>query len=546
MNKILNYSNLIALFTVFLLTSCAEDKGNYEYADKEIITIDGIPEQISVLANAENIIISPTITSNLRGEIVSNNADFEFSCERKEDDKWIEMCVSPETKDINMLADIPAQIHTCRYSVIDKQTGVRYSKLFTIHATTVTTEGWIILCNESNNNNKVRVDMLSHLAADRILPAYNVVKFSEEVPELFNAGSISFHSSRRAWGNKIIMGSENGAYLIPCAGDHYGFGEIQEVTGAQELKMSLFLTTPDDNIVKTVSVPCQANNHDAVIAISKEGNAFVWDHTKAGTGFEYPVNTSVRGGEPEYKIAPFVGASLDRYWTLNPYGIALLYDMDGKRFIGWNGDGDSNGSKKQICYPLTDPVDNKLFSFNTGMDLVCMLNTLRTTQCIMQDGNKRHIYSINVMTKDFQQEACYQDIQAKHFADATLFAASSQYPVIYYAYKNNVYSYNYATGENKKTVELPTNEEVTMLKFNRYDEVWGTNYLINASELEEFQRRENELIVASYNSTATDNNGGTLRFYQTTSPGVDLTLKPNWEYTGFAQIVDVVYKEVRR
>jgi hypothetical protein len=168
----------------------------------------------------------------------------------------------------------------------------------------------------------------------------------------------------------------------------------------------------------------------------------------------------------------------------------------------------------------------------------------------MQDGNKRHIYSINVLTKDFTHEGYYEDIQAEHFNDATLFEASCQYPVIYYAYQNKVYSYNYTTGENKIAVELPADEEVTMIKINRYDEadagVWWLTYYMSAEEQAEFTARENEIIVASYESASADDNGGHLRFYQTTSPGVDLTLKPNWEYSGFAKIVDLVYKEVRR
>ena len=185
---------------------------------------------------------------------------------------------------------------------------------------------------------------------------------------------------------------------------------------------------------------------------------------------------------------------------------------------------------------------------NTGMDLVCMVNTLSNALCIMQDGAKRHIYSINILTKDFNHDGCYENIQAEHFNEATIFEASCQYPVIYYAHQNKVYAYNYATGDYKVAVELPAGEEVTMLKFNRYDDPYAGVYdLIKAAaEKAEFTARENELIVASYNSSATDDNGGTLRFYQTTSPGVDLTLKPGWEYTGFAKIVDAVYKEVRR
>ena len=78
------------------------------------------------------------------------------------------------------------------------------------------------------------------------------------------------------------------------------------------------------------------------------------------------------------------------------------------------------------------------------------------------------------------------------------------------------------------------------------DAAIAENRAMTAEEQAEFTARENEIIVASYESASTDDNGGHLRFYQTTSPGVDLTLKPGWEYSGFAKIVDAVYKEVRR
>ena len=36
-----------------------------------------------------------------------------------------------------------------------------------------------------------------------------------------------------------------------------------------------------------------------------------------------------------------------------------------------------------------------------------------------------------------------------------------------------------------------------------------------------------------------------LRFYDVSGSGMKLTLKPGWEYSGFAKIKDVRYKEVR-
>jgi len=165
----------------------------------------------------------------------------------------------------------------------------------------------------------------------------------------------------------------------------------------------------------------------------------------------------------------------------------------------------------------------------------------------MQDGQQRHIYAINVNTDDFVQEGCYQNITATDFNNASIFAASSQYPVIYYGYKNKVYAYNYATQTCKEAITLAQNEEVTMLTMNRMDHPWGTDFLCkyNDEKTAIYQARENRLIVGSYNTTASDDNGGILRFYDVASPGTELSLYPDWEFTGYAKIVDVKYKEIR-
>lgn len=63
--------------------SCAEDKGNYTYEDKAVITIDSISSMLSVLANAEYIDLKPVVTSNLEGIIDERNTNFEFAYQRK-------------------------------------------------------------------------------------------------------------------------------------------------------------------------------------------------------------------------------------------------------------------------------------------------------------------------------------------------------------------------------------------------------------------------------------------------------------------------------
>ena len=73
--NILKISRLSMLWFCLLAIACAEDKGNYTYEDKAVITIDSISSMLSVLANAEYIDLKPVVTSNLEGIIDERNTN---------------------------------------------------------------------------------------------------------------------------------------------------------------------------------------------------------------------------------------------------------------------------------------------------------------------------------------------------------------------------------------------------------------------------------------------------------------------------------------
>ena len=543
--NILKISRLLILWACLFVMSCAEDKGNYNYDDKAIIFIENISQMVSVLANAEYIDLKPVVTSSIEGTIDDQNTNFEFCYQRKNSEgKWVEV---GDKKDHYMLAALDAGTHSFLFSVTDKRTKVKTLRLFYVNATTVTSDGWMLLCNEGPEE-RVRLDMLAQISIDRIVPAYDVIQREEGMPEQYHAANIGFYSTNGSVGNRIIAMSEDAAYWLQTASKTGG--EFLNLTNASELKASMFLTTPDDHIVNFVTVPSDVPykaNHDAVICVSREGNAYAWNTVLEDTGFEYPINTSHRGGTPEYRVAPYVGTTLKRPLS-SKFGIALLFDTDNHRFVYWSGEGGSDDNK-QVLHSLEDP-ENKKFSYQTGnMDLVCMLNTAfseGTVYCIMKEGNKRHIYEVNLGSEEIRQTACHLDITAEHFAEATCFAASSQYYVIYYAYGNKVYAYNLGNKTCKPVLTLD-DEEITCLKFNRYDFPWGVVQLCSKYQelIPIYQERENQLIVGSYKNAATDNNGGMLRFYNINESGMGLTLNPGWEYSGYAKIKDIRYKEAR-
>lgn len=540
--KTMKYSPLLCVLSLLLAVSCLEDKGNYTYGEKEYITID-MPTALSVVANAEYIRVNPTVSSNLHGAIEEGDANYTFLYEVYKDQQWVSL---GETKNLDRMADLGIGKHSLRYTVTDTRTGLKGVAGLDVNIIVSTTEGWMLLCNEGPQE-RVRLDMLSQLSQDRIIPVYDIIR-NPDIPEMQHARSLALFSNLMGViGDKITLMSETGSYVLN--------NTYLTIDGpANDLKASLFASSPADHIVSFASVPNHTfTNHAAIVSVSKEGNAFVWDLAQTGNAFEDPVNTSKRGAAPEYRVAPFVGVSTHRSSTgLSDGGAALLYDTDHHRFIGWDGTR-SEQALKQTCYPLTDPEGAaKLFSFRTGsMDLVAMANTAFSNgavYCIMQEGAKRHIYSINLSNKDFKQEGCWNNVQVPDFDKATLFCAHSQYQTLYYAYQNKVYAYNLATGVCQEAITLKPQEEVTAIKFCMYDNPGGAARLITKMDeatAAAFNARQYELVVASYDTSVSGHNGGTLRIYQTGTPGLNLSLKPGWEYTGFAKIVDVVYKEVK-
>ena len=535
-------SNILLVASVAVLavaTSCTDDKGNYTYEERAVVTID-MPTSVTVLANAEYIDLKPVITSSIEGEITNENPNFSFSFKYKNSDgKWVELN-EKGTKDIYLLATLGIGNHVCWYSVTDNRTGVRYSSVVDVKVVVSTSEGWMVLCNDGDDN-RVRLDMISCLTIDRLMPVYDI-NLCTDIEPLHNARSLgTFYNARGTIGDKIVLLSEDNAFLLN--------NTYLTINGyAYELKTSHFVSLPDDHMVTFRAVPCSNFiTADAVIAVSLEGNAFVWNPWDTGGGaFEEPINTSERAKDPEYRVAPFVGTSATRSTALAGYGAALLFDIDNHRFVGW--DGDRVAAMKQTLYPLTDPAD-KLFSFNTGnMDLLAMVGTAFSNgavYCFMQDGSKRHIYSINASDKTFKQEGCWNNVNKPDFDKATKFAAHSQYQTIYYAYKNKVYAYNLGSGACVLALELPANEEVTLIKFCTYDNPGGIGTLTKKMDEEtaaKFVARQYNLVVGSYDGSAQD---GKVRFYKTMSPGTTLTLEEGCEFSGFGKVVDVAYKEVR-
>ena len=126
-------------------------------------------------------------------------------------------------------------------------------------------------------------------------------------------------------------------------------------------------------------------------------------------------------------------------------------------------------------------------------------------------------------------------IQAENFNVAEHFAFHSQYPYMFYGYGNKVYTHQLGGTDLTNSIELPAGEEVTMVKIDLWK--WLSPSVIDEDKVPE----QHYVLVGSYNSGAADDNGGILRRYRLNNSTNNLELVDEW--SGFAKIVDVCYRE---
>lgn len=534
------------IFTLFLvlplLVSCFDDKGNYDYTELPVITIEGIPAELELLSYLDRITVSPTITSSKDGVISPGDENFtiHYKLGRKgmgritDENGVSQVWVDYEPNHGNGL-DVPANYsagtYICWMTVTDNRNDATVSHFFDVKISTTTYEGWLVLCNEGPSE-RARLDMISKLSSTNTVTIHDI---AAGLPELHHATQVGFHPTQANPGDRIYIFSKEGSYLLD--------NSTMESDALQEFNLNSFLVMPGGGTETITSFTSMSITGDYAymikysFAFSDAGNAYVKDYAAGGSIFELPMNTSRAGTAPEFRVAPFAGFS-----EVRPANgtTALFYDIDNKRFMGFS------HSAYQILSPIPDPTEGKLFSFQTGKDLVYMEGTRRSNglvYAILQDAQgQRSICAVNMGGNGFVQEGYYENVDAPNFGQAEHFAFHSQYPVMFYATSNKAYLYNLGTETvyDITSIVLKESEVVTRLKFNLFRESTFSN--LN-NQTEEFLNQQFQLIVGTYDNSASDNNGGRAAFYELNAN--NNTISKVMEYSRFAKIVDLIYRTRR-
>ncbi|MDE5613006.1 MAG: hypothetical protein K2I90_13460 [Odoribacter sp.] len=519
----MKYNIILILCLACGLVSCYDDEGNYDYHEIDELTISGIPEEaIAALHKAENLVLSPVVTSKYEGEIAADNPNYEFSYyyNRSTGSNFLtpSLLDSSKVKDLNILAEIDPGSYTGWFRVKDLRTNIVTSAEFKMSVVTSTSLGWLVLCEEGVDR-RVRVDMIGEIG-DRIVLSRDLLSF---LPESHGAYQMVYESKiGYAAAPFLNLYAEDASFLIYSNNGAFSSTDYSDATS------TMFVRKTEDVIVKEDM--CYTD-----VIVTKEGD--VYQRANENALYDVKINVDVPLTEPTYKMAPFVGT------LCTTYGYnGVLYDKTNKAFKYFLSYAYNQDIKLKYLFDPADPAaDEKYFDWKTGKDMVYMEGTRQgrgVTFALMKDALGQYsIYGITTgQYMATPTQFSYIEIEAgtaPGLESATCFAFCPNLPFLFYNNGSEVYLYDMATRKATSVLSLP-GETISMLKFNQLPSN-GRSYPQLALDC------QYRLAVGSAKTGAEAGNEGVLRFYDVPEFAAELTQFGD-TYSGFGVIKDIAYK----
>lgn len=534
-------------FSSCLFTACVEDEGNYDYKQLDEITVEGISDKpIEALSRVDYIKLSPKFFANGKA-ITPGDPNYTvryrfghagmgtmgFDSETNTSIVWKEF-TPKEDYSIDEFADFGTGAYLIWLTITDNRTGAVTSKQYKVNIGSTTYEGWLVLCNEGDDN-RARLDMISKVSSDRIVTTHDICA---GLPTLHGATCINSFPQGSTPGDQVHLFTKEGSYEIDS--------ESLEYNGNGRFDLNHFAFAPLCNIIKEdmFSPTTYSWLQKYKVCFDDQENAYVFVDGSSGAAYSTAVNTSEEGKDVQFKVAPFVGFNWSRPWVASYGGNMLFYDKTNKRFVIFEGSSNFGPDERMQLNAIPDPTGDaiKLFSYTTGKDMLFMQSTRRSggVVCsVLQDAaGNRSIYGINMGGSTPVQELYIENVDAPGFKEASQFAFDPRFPYLYYSVGSKVYCYNLATkAATEMQTGLAAGDEIVKLKFNLFRAV-DYNEFIDKSD--EFLNKQYKLIVCTYNQ-GEGVNGGKVSFFNVDA--ANGALSSDKQYTGFAKIADIIYRE---
>lgn len=510
---------IIILWGALLLTSCFDDKGNYDYIELGDLTITGIATErwYELFAFSDTLSIPVAIHSS---RYTSGEEPYTYqwklekaTAQTQREDSVLDYTVSRE-KNLKIIPTLEAGEYFGFFIVTDTLLGLQQKVDFFVRLKTSTSEGWMILCEQDG---EARLDWIVNLtdSTDRI---YHNLWAGADVKSGRPYGIASAYSPR---GSLRYVFVENGIYNIDKNDAHVG--EDNDVRWQ-------FGDQPDVLQGLATEIALERNNWLDLL-VTRNKDLYVRNASSFGAIYGFPINKTADG--QRFDVAPFFGH------TYVGSGVSvIIYDETNRRFMEIEDD------NSNIPHPLVFAGGRESFEAETGRDMVYMNWTKdKYTFAVLEDSEEEemYVYGINMGDNGKNYRDYYMQLKRPNRDKITHIAFHSLYRYLFYSTdKSEIFRFDMEHPDDAavKVLSFP-GETITALKVQKFL-LWGKYEPWEAA-------RGNHLVIGSYVTSEVDKGNeadcGIMRTYEVPGLREPMEDKQVKYHDKLGKIVDIVYRE---
>lgn len=450
--------NIIYLGLAFLVVSCVKDKTNYNFLDPEIITVEGLESNYTMLSGTDHFTIDPVVKSN------DPNAKFEYKW-------WIYETNVPGSlrildtigheRKLDYLVTQPAKGWVLVFSVTN--TNTKYTKHFTADVNIITsyTRGWYVAKDDGT-----QADLDLFLTPESIIPESKLENvYSEQNGHKLQgkAQQLSFFSNYRSEVTGVLGNTRTLFFVTDKDLSATYINTLKEIRGYN----TLFYEPP------AVKSPSLVALGQSAIYIVNDGHCHSLYTLSINTG-QFGVAKIRDDKNSAYQLSKYFYS----WRNIDPY----FFDQTSSSFVFTTGTGATITSINDIAPSNGRPQTEMSANKNNKTMLYMGLKTTAKAYAVFQDKTNLSLKLLTDITPSktaFKMDNDTLKVTDKLYIATTYTLLDGDENMLYFAVANEIWSRNLSNKVEQRQFALPGGEEVTFMRHRKYTENgYAYNYVI--------------------------------------------------------------------
>lgn len=448
------YNYIILLLTTVLFAACYEDIGNYDYSEKEEITVTGIKGEYTVTAFVDSLNLTPTIVSN-----VDENAEFDYTWEIYSTIAGSTKEMLAQTKDLKHEVSENAGTWNLLFAATNKKSGLTKYVKSKINVATEYTKGWYAIKDDGVNS-----DIDQYVVADTVVPTHVANDVFSKINGRKMPGEaqlITFMAQYKSF----AAGGARSAYtrtLVALSEEDITLNYINTMEIIRDVDNFTFETP---SVKKPMYAGFSARTLSSLLVINA-GQLHAIYTTSLNNGI-FGAAAARNDAHDDYYLSKY---AISIVKSSDKKNLCLFYDEMSSSFVYYN-------VNSQKLIDVTANAACEMPTKNSGKEMLFMgMQTLSVTGAVAYMKDKDEVAGADrtlVLISNgyanllLNTEAITSD---QKLYDATNITCSQDEQVIYFVHnKNELWSRNLSSSVETLQFQAEADEEITMVRQRKSD-----------------------------------------------------------------------------